>query len=171
MEKEVSKENVEEFYEEYKKGNLERYVKSEPEPETQGAVYTLVGKTFKDIINDPSKDVLVKFYAPWCGHCKKVKTLLTLKSNKSISKLAPIYEKLAEELQENSHLILADIDATQNDVEGIQIKGYPTLKLFPGGPKRKVIDYEGNREPEDIKRFLRENAYHPVHIPFQTEDL
>jgi thiol-disulfide isomerase/thioredoxin len=59
-------------------------MKSEEVPATNDEpVKILVGKNFKELVLDNDKDVLVEFYAPWCGHCKQ---------------LAPIYETLAKKL-------------------------------------------------------------------------
>lgn len=32
----------------------------------------VVAENFDSIVNDESKDVLIEFYAPWCGHCKNL---------------------------------------------------------------------------------------------------
>ncbi len=58
---------------------------------------------------DGSKDVLVEFYAPWCGHCKS---------------LAPVYEEVAQKLKDEDGVVLAKLDATANDVPSqFDVKG------------------------------------------------
>lgn len=64
-------------------GKLTPFVKSEPIPESQGAVKTAVGKNFKELVTDSGRDALVEFYAPWCGHCQK---------------LTPIWEELGDKV-------------------------------------------------------------------------
>ena len=68
-------------------GEVEPYMKSEPVPEDNddpAKVKVVVAKNFDEIVNDDSKDVLIEFYAPWCGHCKS---------------LAPKYDELAEKVK------------------------------------------------------------------------
>ncbi len=48
---------------------------------------------------DSTKDVLVEYYAPWCGHCKS---------------LAPIYDEVAKKLSNNPNIIIAKMDSTGN---------------------------------------------------------
>ena len=103
----------------------------------------LVGKNFQSLVIDNDNDVFVEFYAPWCGHCKK---------------LAPEWDKLAADLKDVSGLVIAKMDATANEVESVDIRGYPTLKFYPRGQKSNPIDYDGNRDADGFKSWLKEKS-------------
>ncbi|CAN0574844.1 unnamed protein product, partial [Ectocarpus sp. 12 AP-2014] len=91
------------------------------------------------------KDVLVEFYAPWCGHCKA---------------LAPKYDELASKLEGVDSVVVAKMDATENeiDVDGVEVAGFPTLFFFPGKEKSSPKKYEGARETEDMAKYIMDNV-------------
>jgi protein disulfide isomerase len=154
--KDLSLDSLKSFLDEFKSGKLQPFLKSQDPPAEQNEpVITLVGTTFKDIVLDENKDVLVEFYAPWCGHCKK---------------LAPIWDQVASDLKDVKDLVIAKIDSTANEVEDIEIRGYPTLKFFPKGSKKAPVDFDGGREADDIKNWLKENsAAYKKHLESKSE--
>lgn len=79
---ELSSENVVEFVSAFVEGKLKRYLFEQDLPEDwdKNPVKILVASNFHEVAFDESKDVLVEFYAPWCGHCKQ---------------LTPIYEAVS----------------------------------------------------------------------------
>lgn len=133
-----------EFVEKWKSGTLKLTLKSEEIPASpyDGSVRVLVGKNFNEVVKDSSKDVFVEFYAPWCGHCKS---------------LAPEYERVAETFQGDDTIVLAKMDATANEVEGLVISGFPTLKFYPANDK-VGYDYKGDRNEQGITEFIKQNA-------------
>ena len=114
----------------------------------------VVGKSFDEVVYDPSKNVFVLFYAPWCGHCKA---------------LHPIYEELAKAYANDTEVLITTLDATANEVEGINIRGFPTLKFFKaGGDGRSEVDYEGDRTLEALMDFVEKNRV-AVEAPTEEE--
>lgn len=147
LEGEYTVDKLKEFIGKAEAKELEPFLKSHPIPESNDQpVKVLVGKTFKEIVLDSDKEVLVKFYAPWCGHCKT---------------LAPEFDKAAEQLANNPNIILAKVDSTGNEVAGVSISGYPTLKWWKKDKSDGPVDYNGGRNAEGIISWIKEHTEYP----------
>lgn len=97
-----------------------------PAEESDGNVVVLNNYNFDEVVNDPSKNVFVKFYAPWCGHCQN---------------MAPAWREFADKmLNDRDDVVVAKIDWTQHQIPGIEIKGFPSLKYYSKDNKNG-IDY------------------------------
>jgi protein disulfide-isomerase A1 len=146
--KPITEKDIGAFVDDFVAGKIEPSIKSEPIPETQeGPVTVVVAKNYKDVVINNKQDVLLEFYAPWCGHCKS---------------LAPKYEELASLYSTVSDkVIIAKVDATANDVPD-DVSGFPTIKLFPANKKDEPIEYSGSRTVEDLAKFIKENGSHGV---------
>ncbi|TAQ89773.1 hypothetical protein B7494_g1883 [Chlorociboria aeruginascens] len=154
---EITVASISKFVQDFVDGNVEPSIKSEPIPETQeGPVQIVVAKNYDDIVLDDAKDVLIEFYAPWCGHCKA---------------LAPKYDILAGLYVENGHadkVTIAKVDATLNDVPD-EISGFPTIKLYKAGDKSNPITYSGSRSIEDLIKFVKENGKYEIEVPYDDD--
>ena len=80
-------------------------------------VKAVTDATFEQEVLKSEVPVVVDFFATWCGPCKM---------------LAPILEKVSEELEGKVKFVKIDIDQNAAAVT-YRIQAVPTLKFFKGG--------------------------------------
>lgn len=135
-------ESIRQFIQDFKDDKLEPFYKSEDIPASNDKpVKVVVGKNFEDIVLDKSKWVFLEVYAPWCHHCQK---------------LAPKWEKLAKQHLSNDKIVFAKMDGTRNDVQGLNVEGFPTLILYSAGDNAERSFDKGSLTRADIRQFLQE---------------
>merc|ERR1719329_1198252 len=102
---------------------------------------------FSQLVNDGSKNLaqngngwFVKFYAPWCGHCKK---------------LAPVWDEFSE--RHSDKVNVAKMDCTEEANRPIcgqyNVKGFPTLLYFPAEEGFETENYKFAKQ-RDINSFV-----------------
>eukprot|EP00811_Abedinium_folium_P007540 NODE_16960_length_968_cov_4.971463.p1 GENE.NODE_16960_length_968_cov_4.971463~~NODE_16960_length_968_cov_4.971463.p1 ORF type:complete len:228 (+),score=65.64 NODE_16960_length_968_cov_4.971463:89-772(+) len=108
------------------------------EPAPVGNVVKLTKFNFEDNTRDGVW--FVKFYAPWCKHCKRI---------------APIWEKLADNAAEKEWpLRVAEVDCTEQRTicDKLQIKAIPALLMLDDGKMKKR--YTGDMTLEKFEAWL-----------------
>lgn len=128
------------------------FVRSEESADS--AVIVLDNSNFDQIVNQ-NDIMLVEFYAPWCGHCKR---------------LEPEYEKAAQELKGSIPIGKVNADEEQNKVLASRfgIKGFPTLKIFRKG---NPTDYSGERTAQGIVSYMKKQIMPAVTALTTTEEV
>mmetsp|Transcript_3216 Transcript_3216/g.9776 ORF Transcript_3216/g.9776 Transcript_3216/m.9776 type:complete len:320 (+) Transcript_3216:63-1022(+) len=91
--------------------------------------------------NTAGKTVFVKFYAPWCGHCKRMK---------------PDWDKLVLDYANSSSVLIADVDcigAGKSLCGQVGIKGFPSIRYGDPTDLQGLEEYKGNRQYKALSTF------------------
>lgn len=96
-------------------------------------VVTLDDATFRSALEEGP--IFVEFYAPWCGHCKALKSDWT---------------QLAARLKGKVRVGAVDCTVAKQTCAEEQVQGFPTLKWMAGGDAEA---YQGNRDLESLASF------------------
>ena len=103
---------------------------------------TIVANTFDRIVNDPTKEVLVFYFVEWCAHAVS---------------LEGTWADLAYDVKEIEDLVIGKLDYIENEVIGLDIRTYPTIKFYPKGNKTGIV-YEAEKTLDDFKNWLYEHS-------------
>jgi len=103
-------------------------------------------KHYKKLKKSTKNGIIVMFYAPWCGHCKKMK---------------PEYARASVKSKELDLIDFGAVDCTQKSNKGIcsqaDVTSFPTLKFFTG-IKGRGEDFDGARDMNGILKFSYEKT-------------
>nr|XP_020652301.1 protein disulfide-isomerase TMX3 [Pogona vitticeps] len=128
---------------------------------TVAAFILAVDASFVEDLDDSFKENrkddiwLVDFYAPWCGHCKK---------------LEPVWNEVGKEMgSTGSPVKVGKMDATSYSsiASEFGVRGYPTIKLLKGD---LAYNYRGPRTKEDIIEFANRVAG-PIIRPLPSQQM
>jgi thioredoxin 1 len=100
-------------------------------------VQTFTDGNFDETVLKPGGPVLVDFWAPWCGPCKR---------------LAPTVDALATEYAGKLTVGKLNVDDNPTTAEKFMIRGIPTLLVFKGG--QMVESIVGLASKDDLKKAI-----------------
>lgn len=105
-------------------------------------VSELTASNFDEMVVKSAETWVVKFYAPWCGHCKSS---------------APAFSKAAKRLHGVVRLGVVDCDSHGELAQRFGVRGFPTIKTFSGegSRARRPSDYSGDRSANAITSHAR----------------
>ncbi|KAH9100603.1 hypothetical protein Ae201684P_006799 [Aphanomyces euteiches] len=106
-------------------------------------VHELTSKNFNQLVLQSGDYWLVEFYAPWCGHCKK---------------LEPEWKAAAKQLKSKAKLGAVDCTKHEELAQQFGITGFPTIKEF-GKDKKKPQEYRGGRQASDIVQYVQSSPH------------
>ena len=101
------------------------------------AVHILDEDSFENVLMKDEVAWIVEFYAPWCGHCKK---------------MAPDWEEMANEIEGKVKTGKIDAEEFRDVGKAHGVKGFPHIIFYPVGPKSNEtsIVFEGTRNKESM---------------------
>ncbi|KAI9480554.1 MAG: thioredoxin-like protein [Benjaminiella poitrasii] len=131
--------NPEEIEEEMEAESENDVVEADILPNPDGVSVDLDSARLREIATN-EVPWFIKFYAPWCPHCKA---------------LAPTWTEMASQLRGQVNVGEVNCQELPSLCEEFKIRGYPTLQMLGHGDP---IDYHSDRSLISLMKFANEHA-------------
>ncbi|KAL4632741.1 hypothetical protein ACB092_04G072100 [Castanea dentata] len=163
-------EHIAPWLKQYTGGNLKPFIKSEPIPETNNEpVKVVVAESLHDMVFNSGKNGVlgclfgreyVNFGVLICKEKREIE--------KFVIKLAPILEEVAVSFENDTDVLIAKLDATENDIpsDNFEVQGYPTL--YFKSTSGILLKCDGNKTKEEIIDFIQKNRDQTVKVQPDT---
>ncbi|KAF8460436.1 thioredoxin-like protein [Kalaharituber pfeilii] len=109
-------------------------------PNPDGTSYQFTRESFMKLVDGTKDPWMVKFYAPWCGHCQA---------------MAPAWVGLARQMQGKLRIGEVNCEEEKRLCKDVRLRGYPTILFFQGGEK---VEYDGLRGLGDLVSWANKAA-------------
>jgi len=114
-----------------------------------GEPVELTVENFDSLALHGGKNALVKFHAPWCGHCKNVK---------------PTWDKLGEAYKASKTVLIGDVDCTSEQGEPLckklSVGKFPTFMYWTRDTGEEGLPWNGERDYEIWNEFVTNQLVH-----------
>ena len=138
-------EELEEFIEKWRMGEVRPFFRSEPveePPRYERKVRKIVGKNFREVVEDESKDVAVVFYK---------------EGNQESITLMALVERVAFEMKKVTDLEFCKMEVERNEVEGLQLNGIPAFTVYSKNNK-KGYQFNNYGSKYTLMHFVRDHT-------------
>ena len=105
-----------------------------------GSVLEINDSQFQQEVLDVDQDILVYFWAGWCGPCRLV---------------SPSVSAVADEYGDRLKVVKLEVDPNPDAVAKCQVEGVPALRLFKA--KEIVASHEGAITKQGLQSFVGDN--------------
>jgi len=136
----ISEDLIMQFSDDFITGKLSTFTLAQPLPEDWDAapVKILTASNYVEMTSDAKHHIFVMLHAPWCPQCQLA---------------GPVYEQLADLYTDHEDVMkFAKMDATANEVEGLEFQSFPTFYLYHGDAERQ--QFNSSRTISDFVQFL-----------------
>lgn len=107
-------------------------------PNPEGKSIPLTAENFQSLVTMTPDPWFIKFYAPWCPHCKA---------------MAPNWQGMARQMKGRLNVGEVNCDVEKRLCKDVKVRGYPTILFFRAGER---IQYDGLRGLGDLINYADE---------------